>query len=182
MHRCTGCEDVRVEETKCNPIVYGECKVDSDRTLLVCFMYNTMPYNEPGWRSPPMGARTVGMSLPSGRVGALVNRCADNTKWSLAALLNAVATAAKSVSRPPINLLLVAEGEEGLRSSNLPAFVGKGEESAGTRGRVVLPLPFAARERCSNHLRGSQGCYPLRARVLGETVERGTSGLCHTQR
>ena len=61
MYRNAGCDEVEIVKTKGNPIVYGECKGESDKTLLIYFMYDTMPYNEPGWRHPPMGAKIVDM-------------------------------------------------------------------------------------------------------------------------
>ena len=83
LYRKAGCEKVEVVKTRGNPIVYGECKGESQKTLLVYFMYDTMPFNEPGWKYPPIGAKMVPMRLPAGRVRALVNRGADNTKGCL---------------------------------------------------------------------------------------------------
>ena len=123
MYEEVGCDEVEVVETKGNPIVYGECRGESDRTLLAYFMYDTMPFNEPGWKYPAMGAKMVDMTLPSGRVKSIVNRGADNTKGPLAAFLNSVDACCRGGGRPPVNLILVAEGEEELGSPNLPAYV-----------------------------------------------------------
>lgn len=125
MYRKAGCDKVEVVKTKGNPIVYGECKGMSDKTLLVYFMYDTMPYNEPGWKSPAMGAKIVDMKLPVGKVKALVNRGAYNTKGPMATFLNSVEACSKEHGRPPVNLIFVAEGEEELGSPSLPAYVKK---------------------------------------------------------
>ncbi len=123
LYREVGCDKAEVIPTEGNPIVYGECKGASDRTLLVYFMYDTMPFGEPGWTSPPMKAEMVDMRLPSGKVRAIVNRGADNTKGPLAAFLNALAACNKADGRPPVNVVLVAEGEEELGSPNLAKYV-----------------------------------------------------------
>ncbi len=123
LYREVGCDDVEIVETDGNPVVYGECKGSSDRTLLVYFMYDTMPFSEPGWKHPAMKAEMVDMRLPSGKVKAIVNRGADNTKGPMAAFLNSVAACNKADGRPPTNIIFVAEGEEELGSPNLPKYV-----------------------------------------------------------
>ncbi len=125
MYERAGCEKVEIAKTKGNPIVYGETTGSSESTMLAYFMYDTMPFNESGWTSPAMGAKTVDMKLPAGKVKAIVNRGADNTKGPLAAFLNAVEACNKSSGRTPVRLLLVAEGEEELGSTSLMPYVKK---------------------------------------------------------
>jgi acetylornithine deacetylase/succinyl-diaminopimelate desuccinylase-like protein len=139
MYRNSGCEKVEVVSTKGNPIVYGECKGYTDKTLLAYFMYDTMPFNEPGWNHPPMAARIVDMRLPAGRVKALVNRGSDNTKGPLAAFLNAVEACCRSEGRPPVGLQLVAEGEEELGSPNLPVYVRKEKKRLSRSSACYFP-------------------------------------------
>ncbi|MGQ9588116.1 MAG: M20/M25/M40 family metallo-hydrolase [Thermoplasmata archaeon] len=134
-----GCEKVEVIGTKGNPIVYGECKGESKRTLLVYFMYDTMPFNEPGWKHPPMGAKIVPMKLPAGMVKALVNRGACNTKGPLAAFLNSLRACNESVGRPPVSLIFVAEGEEELGSPSLPAYVKKDKKRLSRASACYFP-------------------------------------------
>jgi acetylornithine deacetylase/succinyl-diaminopimelate desuccinylase-like protein len=140
MYSEVGCEKVEVVETKGNPVVYGECKGSSDRTLLVYFMYDTMPFNEPGWNHPAMGAKIVDMNLPSGKVKSIVNRGADNTKGPLAAFLNSVEACCKSEGRPPASLILVAEGEEELGSPNLPVYVRKDKKRLSRSDACYFPF------------------------------------------
>ncbi len=139
LYRQVGCEKVEVVETKGNPVVYGECKGESDKTLMGYFMYDTMPYNEPGWDYPPMKAKIVDMRLPAGKVKAIVNRGADNTKGPMAALLNALEACNKSVGRPPVGMILVAEGEEELGSPNLPAYVKKDKKRLSKAHACYFP-------------------------------------------
>jgi len=139
MYRRAGCENVEIIETRGNPIIYGDCKGASDKTLLGYFMYDTMPYSEPGWDHPAMGAKTVDMRLPAGKVKAIVNRGSDNTKGPLAAFLNSVEACNKSEGRPPVGLQLVAEGEEELGSPNLPAYVKKDKKRLSRSSACYFP-------------------------------------------
>ena len=168
-----GCDSVEVVETKGNPIVYGKCKGASDRTLLAYFMYDTMPFNEPGWTSPAMGAKMVDMRLPSGKVKAIVNRGADNTKGPLAAFLNAVDSCNKGPGRPPVNLILVAEGEEELGSPNLPAYVRKDKKRLSKADACYFPF-FAqdATGHCT-HFLGVKGVVYFEMKCSGKRWGRG---------
>ena len=168
-----GCEAVEIMETKGNPIVYGRCKGTSDSTLLAYFMYDTMPFNEPGWKHPAMGAKLVDMTLPSGRVKVIVNRGADNTKGPLAAFLNALDACCKGVGRPPVNLILVAEGEEELGSPNLPGYVRKDKKRLSKADACYFPFfGQEATGQCSHHL-GVKGVVYFEMNCSGKRWGRG---------
>ena len=140
MYREVGCDRSEIIETKGNPIVYGECKGESDKTLLVYFMYDTQPYNEPGWKYPAMGAKIVDMKLPSGRVKAMVNRGACNSTGPLVGFLNAVDACCKTRGRPPVNLILLAEGEEELGSPSLYPYLKKDKKRLSKADACYGPL------------------------------------------
>ncbi len=168
-----GAEKVEVVETDGNPIVYGECKGASDKTLLAYFMYDTMPYNEPGWKHPPMGARLVDMRLPSGKVKAIVNRGADNTKGPLAAFLNAVEACNRSDGRPPVNLIFVAEGEEELGSPNLPVYVRKDRRRLSKADACYFPFFGQDAEGLMNLYLGVKGVVYFEMECSGKRWGRG---------
>jgi acetylornithine deacetylase/succinyl-diaminopimelate desuccinylase-like protein len=173
MYREVGCEKVEVIETKGNPIVYGECKGDSDNTLLVYFMYDTQPFNEPGWKYPAMGARIVDMKLPSGNVKAMVNRGACNSKGPLVAFLSAVDACCKSNGRPPVNLILLAEGEEELGSQSLQPYLKKDKKRLSRADACYGPL-FEQDESgdCDFYL-GVKGCVGFEMNCSGKRWGRG---------
>lgn len=173
MYESAGCEKVRVVDTRGNPIVCGECKGDTDTTLLVYFMYDTMPYNEPGWKSPPMAAKIMDMKLPSGKVRALVNRGSDNTKGPLAAFLNAVEASNGTVGRPPANLLFVAEGEEELGSTNLPAFVRKEKRQLSRADACYFPYFAQDADGVPNVFLGVKGVVYFELESSGRCWGRG---------
>ncbi|OGS41906.1 MAG: hypothetical protein A3K67_03360 [Euryarchaeota archaeon RBG_16_62_10] len=173
MYRKAGCDEVRIVETKGNPIVYGECKGESDKTLLAYFMYDTMPFNEPGWKHPPMEAKIVPMDLPSGKVKAIVNRGADNTKGPLAAFLNSVEACNRSVGRPPASLVLVAEGEEELGSPNLPWFVKKEKKRLSKSSACYFPYFSQDPDGASNLVLGVKGVVYFELECSGRSWGRG---------
>lgn len=173
MYESAGCDKVEIVKTKGNPIVYGECKGEGERTLLGYFMYDTMPYNEPGWEHPPMKARIVEKRLPAGKVKVIVNRGADNTKGPMAAFLNAVEACTKSVGRPPVNLILVAEGEEELGSPNLPAYVRKEKRRLSRADACYFPYFAQDSDGRSNLYLGVKGVVYFELECSGKSWGRG---------
>ncbi len=140
-----GCQHVKIVPTAGNPIVYGRYDAEAPKTLLVYMMYDTQPYDEPGWTYDPMGAELVPMELPSGRVVALINRGAYNSKGPLMAFLHAIEAIRAVEGELPFNLLLLAEGEEELGSPNLPAFI-KGRKGELSQADACF-FPFFAQDQ-----------------------------------
>jgi len=173
MYKDAGCDNIDIVETKGNPIVYGECKGDSDKTVLAYFMYDTMPFNEPGWKYPAMGAKIVDMTLSAGKVKAIVNRGADNTKGPLAAFLNSVEACSKSVGRPPCNLILVAEGEEELGSPNLPVYVKKYKKKLSKADACYFPYFSQDPDGARTLMLGVKGVVYFELECSGESWGRG---------
>ncbi len=135
-----GCQKVEIVPTEGNPVVYGKYDVGAEKTLIAYLMYDTQPYDEPGWTHDPMGADLVPMKLPSGQVTALVNRGADNSKGPLMAFLHAVEAIRHVEGKLPFNLLLVAEGEEELGSPHLPEFVRKHKKELSNADACFFPF------------------------------------------
>jgi acetylornithine deacetylase/succinyl-diaminopimelate desuccinylase-like protein len=173
LYREVGCEKVNIVKTKGNPVVRGECKGDSDRTLLAYFMYDTMPFNEPGWKHPAMGAKLVDMRLSSGNVKAIVNRGADNTKGPMAAFLNAVDACNRANGRPPVNLILVAEGEEELGSPNLPAYVKKDRKRLSKADACYFPFFGQEPSGACSHFLGVKGVVYFEMNCSGKRWGKG---------
>ena len=173
MYEGAGAEKVRIIKTDGNPIVYGECKGESDKTLLIYFMYDTMPYNEPGWATPPMAAKIVDMNLASGKVKSIVNRGADNTKGPLAAFLNAVEASTKMLGRTPCNLILIAEGEEELGSPNLPVYLTREKKALSRADACYFPYFAQDADGLANELLGVKGVVYFELECSGKNWGRG---------
>jgi len=117
-----GCKDARLVETSGHPVVYGTYDAGADKTIIIYFMYDTQPVDDPGWAVPPLEGKIVDIQ-PFGK--CLVARGAINTKGELRAFLNACESIQAVGEEIPVNLKFVAEGEEELGSRHLPEFVKK---------------------------------------------------------
>ncbi|MDI6806113.1 MAG: peptidase M20, partial [Candidatus Bathyarchaeia archaeon] len=100
-----GCSDARLVETSGNPVVYGYYDAGAEKTIIVYFMYDTQPVDEPGWTVPPLEGRVVEMP-PFGK--CLVARGAINTKGELGAFINACESIKAAGEKIPINMIFVA--------------------------------------------------------------------------
>jgi len=116
------CKNARLVETSGFPVVYGYYDAGADKTIVVYFMYDTQPVDDPGWTFPPLEGRVIDIA-PFGK--CLVARGAINTKGELRAFLNACESIQAVGEEIPVNLIFVAEGEEELGSRHLPEFIKK---------------------------------------------------------
>lgn len=131
-----GCQEAKLVETSGNPVVYGFHDAGAPKTIIVYFMYDTQPVDEPGWTVPPLEGRVIDMK-PFGK--CLVSRGAINTKGELAAFLNACESIVASGEKIPLNLIFVAEGEEELGSRHLPEFIKKYLDKLREADAVFFP-------------------------------------------
>lgn len=110
--RDIGFDEVALVETGGHPGVFGHFDAGAERTLVVYMMYDVQPV-EPNWRiEDPFAGELV--ELPIGTV--LMARGATNQKGPERAFLNAVDAIIKTEGTLPVNLMVVAEGEEELGS------------------------------------------------------------------
>ena len=131
-----GCDDARLVETSGNPVVYGFYDAGAAKTIIVYFMYDTQPVDEPGWTVPPLEGCVVDMK-PFGK--CLVARGTINTKGELGAFLNACESITAVGEEIPLNLMFVAEGEEKLGSRHLPEFIKKYIDKLKEADAVFFP-------------------------------------------
>jgi acetylornithine deacetylase/succinyl-diaminopimelate desuccinylase-like protein len=102
------------------PGVFATLDAGTQRTVGVYFMYDVKQVDPSEWTSPPFDAAIV--ERPElGRV--LVGRGAVNQKGPEAAFLAAIHAYRSAGQRLPVNLVLVAEGEEEIGSPHFPQVV-----------------------------------------------------------
>lgn len=108
--------DVRVMDTKGAPVVFGERKGKSDRTLLIYNHYDVQP-PEPLelWETPPFE--------PSLRDGKLYGRGVSDDKGHIVSRLFAIDSLLDADSELPCNIKFIIEGEEETASINLFEFI-----------------------------------------------------------
>ncbi len=129
-----GCQETRIFDvgvTKWgqngNPVVYASCNEGAPKTLLIYWMYDTMPVTQPElWVAPPFEGRlvdgaTAGIDPAYKKV--LIGRGATNSKGPEMTELNAFSAIKAANGKLPVNLIIVAEGDEERMSMGLNKFV-----------------------------------------------------------
>ena len=112
-----GCQESRVYDvgltefgSQANPVVYARCEEGAPHTLLVYWMYDTMPVTQPDlWIAPPFEGRLVEQA-PFKKV--LIGRGATNTKGPQMAMWNSLMSIKAVTGKLPVNLVIIAEGDE----------------------------------------------------------------------
>lgn len=133
--RTLGFKEVTIVPTSGHPGVFGFYDAGAPRTLLVYMMYDVQP-EETAWKVPAFDGALVETEL--GRV--LMARGATNQKGPERAFLNAVDSIIKTTGKLPVNILVAAEGEEELGSTNYLEVIQKYEARLKTADGVFFPL------------------------------------------
>ena len=165
--RRIGLENVRLIETKGNPVVYGDwLHASGAPTILFYGHYDVQPVDPLNlWTSPPFEA-TV-------RDGEIYARGAADDKGQVFMHLKAIEAHLKNGGTLPVNLKLIIEGEEEVGSANLDDFVraNKAQLSAD----VVVISDSAMFDRGVPSI-----CYSLRGLVYAQLDVRGTKSDLHS--
>ncbi len=134
--RGLGFSDAELVPTSGHPGVFARYDAGAERTLVVYMMYDVQPVDPEDWLSPPFEARLV--DQPLGKV--LMARGATNQKGPERAFLNAVSSILAVDGTLPVNLMILAEGEEELGSPHVPEIVDRYEEALRGADGVFFPM------------------------------------------
>ena len=115
-----GFQHAEVVATKGAPSVFATLDAGAKRTLGLYFMYDVKQVDPAEWSSPPWEGRLV---EKPGLGTVLMGRAATNQKGPQAALLAALHAIRAAGRKLPVNLVLVAEGEEEIGSPNFAQVV-----------------------------------------------------------
>src|SRR5690606_12568455 len=115
MLRDAGFQTVKIMPTDGKPGVFGKLDAGAEKTLGVYFMYDVKQSDPSEWSSPPLAANIVDKP---GLGKAVMGRGAVNQKGPQAAFLASLHAIHAAGKEPPVNLVLVAEGEEEIGSPN----------------------------------------------------------------
>ncbi len=118
--RALGCREVEVVEGRYHPGVWAWFDAGADVTLHTYAMLDTRPAPAAGWRFDPWGAALEPLD-GFGRV--LVGRGALGAKGPFVAFLNALRSIIAVHGTLPVNLMVLAEGEEIMGSPSYAGFV-----------------------------------------------------------
>ena len=125
------------------PGIFATLDAGARRTLGVYFMYDVKQVTPSEWSSPPWDAALVDKP---GLGKVVVGRGAVNQKGPEATFLAALHAIRGSGRKLPVNLVLVAEGEEEIGSPHFPQIVRRPEVLAALKKTDGMVLPEASQE------------------------------------
>lgn len=164
--------DVGVTEygTPGNPVVYAKCDEGAEKTVLIYWMYDTMPVTQPdAWQNPPFEARLIEQP-PYKKV--LIGRGATNSKGPQMSQLNAFRAIKAVHGKLPVNLIVVAEGDEERMDIGLRKFVKDHPELLeGADGMIRFGSQGASGG--GGFGGGSEGCVYVELTTSGTAWGRG---------
>ena len=177
--REAGFANARLVPTSGVPGVFGTIDIGAKRTLGVYFMYDVKQYEPSEWTSPPLEARIV--ERP-GEGRAIVGRGAVNQKGPETAFLAALHALKAAGKKPPVNIVLIAEGEEEIGSPNFHQIVQDPEVLAALKRSSGVFIPFNTQNRdgTANVNLGAKGVVELQLIVGGETSDRYPKADTHS--
>jgi acetylornithine deacetylase/succinyl-diaminopimelate desuccinylase-like protein len=170
--RDAGFGRVDVVPTSGKPGVFATLDAGAATTLALYFMYDVKQFDPSEWTAPPLEGRIV--DRPGvGKI--LIGRGATNTKGPQTACLAALQAFKAAGKKPPINLVLVCEGEEEIGSPNFPQIVFKPEVEAALRRSVgiIIPLGSQGLDGTVEVNLGAKGIIELEMVSSGEKWGRG---------
>src|SRR6184192_764718 len=141
MLREAGFSAVTKVPTEGQPGIFATLDAGAARTLGLYFMYDVKQADPAEWTSPPWAAALVDKP---GLGKIVVGRGAVNQKGPEAAFFATLHAIRGAGRKPPVNFVLVAEGEEEIGSPHFPQIVRRPEVLAALRRSVGIFMPAAA--------------------------------------
>jgi acetylornithine deacetylase/succinyl-diaminopimelate desuccinylase-like protein len=177
--RDAGFQQVEVIPTDGKPGVFATLDAGAPKTLGVYFMYDVKQFDPKEWSSPPLEGRIV--DKPGiGKV--MMGRGAVNQKGPEAAFLAALHAMKAAGRKLPVNLVLVAEGEEEIGSTHIAQLVRAPKVQAALAKTVGVFMPTAMQDLDGiiTVSLGAKGIVELELVASGEKWGRGPSKDIHS--
>jgi acetylornithine deacetylase/succinyl-diaminopimelate desuccinylase-like protein len=177
--RDAGFDHTEIVPTDGHPGVWATMDNGAERTLAIYFMYDVKQYEADEWSSPPLEGRIVD-KLGFGK--AIMGRGAVNQKGPEAMLLAALHAMRAAGVKPPVNLVLVAEGEEEIGSPHFlqivtrPDIMAKLKQSEG----IFIPIGWQDMKGNVEVNLGAKGIVELELIASGESWGRGPKKDIHS--
>ncbi len=174
-----GFQTVRKMPTSGQPGIFATLDAGAKRTMGIYFMYDVKQVNPAEWTTPPFDA--VLTDKPGfGKV--IVGRGAINQKGPEAAFLAALHAIRAAGQKLPVNLVLVAEGEEEIASPHFsevvqaPGVIDALKKCEG----IIIPTAWQAQNGAVQINLGSKGPMEFQLMASGEKWGRGPKGDIHS--
>ena len=174
-----GFQKARIVPTSGVDGVFATLDAGAPHTLAVYFMYDVKHYDPAEWSSPPLESRMIDKS---GEGKAIVGRGAVNQKGPQSAFLAALHAFKDAGVKPPVNIVLVAEGEEEIGSTNFREIIADPEVNAALRRSVGVMMPSSGQDRdgAAEVDLGAKGVIEVQLISSGEKWGRGPKKDVHS--
>src|SRR3989475_13003624 len=161
------------------PGVFATLDAGAPRTIGLYFMYDVKQADPAEWSSPPWDAALV---ATPGLGKVVMGRGAVNQKGPEATFLAALHAIRGAGKKPPLNFVLVAEGEEEIGSPHFPQIVRRPEVRSALSRTLGIFMPSAAQgsDRRVAITLGAKGVIECELVASGERWGRGPRKDIHS--
>jgi acetylornithine deacetylase/succinyl-diaminopimelate desuccinylase-like protein len=161
------------------PGIFATLDAGAPRTVGLYFMYDVKQVDPAEWSSPPWEAAMIDRA-GAGKV--VMGRGAVNQKGPQAAFLAALHAIRNAGRKPPVNLVLVAEGEEEIGSPHFPQIVRRPEIVTALRrcSGIFMPSATQGLDGEVTMTLGAKGVIELELVASGERWGRGPRQDIHS--
>jgi acetylornithine deacetylase/succinyl-diaminopimelate desuccinylase-like protein len=179
MLRDAGFQSAERVPTDGQPAVFAKLDAGAKRTIGMYFMYDVKQADPAEWTSPPWEAKVVDMP---GLGRAVMGRGAVNQKGPQSAFLSALHAIHGAGRKLPVNLVLVAEGEEEIGSPHFPQVVHSPavHDALSKCEGVFMPEAAQGRDGAVTISLGAKGVVELELVASGEKWGRGPTKDVHS--
>src|SRR5690606_32199631 len=177
--REAGFDRAEIVPTDGYPGVFATMDNGAEHTLGLYFMYDVKQFDPAEWSSPPLEARIVDKP---GFGRAIMGRGAVNQKGPEATVLAALHAMRAAKVKIPVNLVLVAEGEEEIGSPHFHQVVQHPDVFAALKkaGGIFIPASWQDSQGNVAVYLGSKGVIELELVASGEKWKRGPKDDIHS--
>src|SRR5438477_6632942 len=174
-----GFQQATVIQTDGKPGVFATLDAGAAKTVGLYFMYDVKQFDPKEWTSPPLDAALVDKP---GLGKAVVGRGAVNQKGPESAFLAALHAIKGAGKKMPVNLVMVAEGEEEIGSPHIGQIVHKPEVQAALAKTVGVFMPSSMQDLDGvvTVSLGAKGVVELELVSSGEKWGRGPAKDIHS--
>src|ERR1044071_3589390 len=174
-----GFQQATVIQTDGKPGVFATLDAGAAKTVGLYFMYDVKQFDPKEWSSPPLDGALIDKP---GLGKAIVGRGSVNQKGPESAFLAALHAIKGAGKRMPVNLVMVAEGEEEIGSPHIGQLVHKPEVQAALAKTVGVFMPSSMQDLDGivTVSLGAKGVVELELVSTGEAWGRGPGKDIHS--
>ncbi len=179
MLREAGFQKVERIETDGQPAVFGTLDAGAPRTVGIYFMYDVKQVDPSEWSSPPWDAAII--DKPDfGKI--VMGRGAVNQKGPQSALIAALHAFKNAGHKLPVNLVLLAEGEEEIGSPHFHQVINKPQVTEALKKCTGVFMPSAEQDPDGSLTvsLGAKGIVELELVASGKKWGRGPGKDVHS--